>query len=143
MSSARFMRHVTVAGKQVNIYIAQEIRQAGIRRSIDAIDPAILRDTVNKGCDGFGGRQIALDSSAGSNAGCYDYVRTLSKLHGYPVDKNRSMPHESAADENNHSTIEIRNANGAPVAKAHVTTDPRKQQVSSSFWSAISRTWAN
>lgn len=41
------MRHVTVAGKQVNIYVAQEIREAGIRRSIDAIDPTLLRNTVN------------------------------------------------------------------------------------------------
>lgn len=67
MSSARFMRHVTVAGNQVNIYVAQEIRQAGTRRAIDAIDPALLRDTVNKGRNGFGGQQIALSSSAGSN----------------------------------------------------------------------------
>lgn len=37
MRSARFMRHVTDAGNQVNVYFAQEIRQADIRRSVDRL----------------------------------------------------------------------------------------------------------
>jgi hypothetical protein len=65
MSSARFMRHVIVAGKQVNIYVAQEIRQAGIRRSIDAIDPALLRDTVNKVAMALVGNKLLSEAQQG------------------------------------------------------------------------------
>ncbi len=44
--SARFMKYVNVGGNQVAIYIAAEVRHAGIRRVIDAIEPAALNDTV-------------------------------------------------------------------------------------------------
>jgi hypothetical protein len=39
------------------------------------------------------------------------------------------MPHESPADPKNHSTIEIKDENGAPLANGHLTTDPNKQEV--------------
>jgi hypothetical protein len=37
-----------VAGKQVPIYVAQEVQHAGYKRVIDAIDANILNDTVEK-----------------------------------------------------------------------------------------------
>lgn len=44
--SARFVQYAVVAGKQVPIYIAQEVQHAGYKRVIDAIDTNILNDTV-------------------------------------------------------------------------------------------------
>lgn len=45
--SARFIKYVSVAGKQIAIYVASEIQHAGFRRLIDAIEPSLLSDTVN------------------------------------------------------------------------------------------------
>jgi hypothetical protein len=44
--ASRFMRSVNLAGQSVAIYVAAEVRHAGIRRVIDAIEPKLLIDTV-------------------------------------------------------------------------------------------------
>jgi len=44
--SARFMKYVNVAGNQVAIYVAAEVRHAGVWRVIDAIEPAVFNDTI-------------------------------------------------------------------------------------------------
>jgi hypothetical protein len=46
--AARFVQYAMVAGKQVPIYVAQEVQHAGYKRVIDAIDANILNDTVEK-----------------------------------------------------------------------------------------------
>jgi len=46
--NVRFLRHANVAGNMVSICIASEIRHAGFRRLIDAIDPDILNHAVKK-----------------------------------------------------------------------------------------------
>jgi hypothetical protein len=61
-----------------------------------------------QGRNRFTGRQITLSSSAGSNGACYHHVRAPSKTEDYSIDESRSVPHESPADQKNHSTIEIK-----------------------------------
>ncbi|KAH7396223.1 hypothetical protein BKA66DRAFT_566722 [Pyrenochaeta sp. MPI-SDFR-AT-0127] len=108
----RFIRSVNVAGNQISINVASEIRHAGIRRSIDAISPTLLDDTVNR-------VEMALMSSTLLSA---DQASITTSI---PI---TSMPHESPAYPQEHSTIVASDAHGRRVATGHVTTNTDQQQ---------------
>jgi hypothetical protein len=45
---SRFMRNIAVAGKHMALRVAEDVRQAGYKRMIDAIDKACLLAVINK-----------------------------------------------------------------------------------------------
>ena len=59
---SRFMKYATVAGKQVPIYVAQEVKHAGYKRAIDAIDANILSATVENVKAAVEGHKMLSDS---------------------------------------------------------------------------------
>ena len=45
---SRLMKYASLAGKQIPIFVASEVQDAGFKRMIDAIDPVTLNETVEK-----------------------------------------------------------------------------------------------
>lgn len=45
---SRLLKYATCGNKQIPIYVASEVRDAGYRRLVDIIDPKVLNDTVDK-----------------------------------------------------------------------------------------------
>ncbi|KAH7388832.1 hypothetical protein BKA66DRAFT_548538 [Pyrenochaeta sp. MPI-SDFR-AT-0127] len=110
--TTRFMRNAVVAGRQVSIYVATEIRHAGIKRAIDSVDQGRLNDTINRVADALTGNTL------------------LSTIEASRVQKVviTSLDHESPADPETHSTVILEDLQGGFVGTGHVTKDTNKQQ---------------
>ncbi|GIK02901.1 hypothetical protein Aspvir_006964 [Aspergillus viridinutans] len=112
--SGRVIREIVHGAKKIPIILAEEVRDKGFRRVIDAIDPAVVQQTGDNVERAFKGPKMMTPSQK-------DITDRIIVT---------SMPHsESPNDLEDHSTIYVKDSAGRDICVGHVTTDPTKQQV--------------
>lgn len=128
--SSRIVKEVANRAKKVSIILAGEVQDRGYKRVIDAIDPVVIGQTAENVANAFSAsKMITASQKARASKIIITYGTARRRLKMEILMKNRSIPHPSADDPDEHSTIYIKDSAGKNVCVGHVATDPSKQKV--------------
>ena len=129
--SGRIVKEVANGAKKISIVLAEDVRGKGFKRAIDAIDPAVVDQTAEKVANAVkASTMLTANQKARASKIVITYDLACNSLESDLLIEDRSMPHPSPEDPDEHSTVYIKDSDGKNICVGHVASDSSKQKVS-------------